>query len=242
MKPTLLISGCSHAAGSEIDGTEDSAYNRAHSFGAKLADKLGYTPVNIAVTGATNSGIARSVLEWFSTEYNSNNKVFVLVAWTESSRLEVPMKRNYPYIKSNASISWFPKSSNKYMRVNMGYPGGDLEERKLVPYYQEFVARDLNYLELQGANYVLQLEYFLKMKKVDYVMCNTMDMFTQKPHLDFYLDKIDKAKFMDLGSRGFYWKYKEAGYKHQDSRYWHHDETPHTLYAEELYNFTQQNK
>ena len=27
----LLIAGCSHAAGSEIDGDEDSQYNRDHS-------------------------------------------------------------------------------------------------------------------------------------------------------------------------------------------------------------------
>lgn len=240
MKPTLLISGCSHAAGSEIDGTQDSKFNRSHSFGAKLADKLGYTPVNIAMTGATNSGIARSVLEWFDTQYTTGTEVFVLVAWTESSRLEVPMARNYPYHRSNPSADWFSNSAKNYMRVNMGYPGGDLEERKLVPYYQEFVARDLNYLELQGANYVLQLEYFLKMKKIEYAMCNTMDMFTQTPHLDFYLNKIDKTRFMDLGSRGFYWKYKEAGYQQQNSKYWHHNEMPHSLYAEELYNFIQQ--
>lgn len=240
MKPTLLISGCSHAAGSEIDGTQDSQYNRTHSFGAKLADRLGYTPVNIAMTGATNSGIARSVLEWFYTHYTPGMKVFVLVAWTESSRLEVPMNRIYPYNNSNPNVDWFSNSANSYMRVNMSHPGGDPEERSLIPYYQEFVARELNYLEIQGANSVLQLEYFLKMKQVEYVMCNTMDMFTEKTHLDFYLNKIDRTRFMDLGSRGFYWKYKDAGYSHQNAAYWHHDETPHTMYADELYNFIQQ--
>lgn len=32
----MLVTGCSHAGGSEIDGTEDSAYNREHSFGNVL--------------------------------------------------------------------------------------------------------------------------------------------------------------------------------------------------------------
>ena len=36
----LLIAGCSHAAGSEIDGKEDSKYNREHSYGALVAKKL----------------------------------------------------------------------------------------------------------------------------------------------------------------------------------------------------------
>ena len=65
----MLIAGCSHAAGSEINGTEDSIYNRQQSFGARLASKLGYRPINIASNGASNSGIARSVLKWFEKYY-----------------------------------------------------------------------------------------------------------------------------------------------------------------------------
>ena len=57
-----LIAGCSHSAGSEIDGNQDSSYNRDNAFGSVLAKKLGYRPLNISVTGATNSGIARSIL------------------------------------------------------------------------------------------------------------------------------------------------------------------------------------
>jgi hypothetical protein len=33
----LLIAGCSHTAGSEIDGSEDSKHNRKHSYGNQLA-------------------------------------------------------------------------------------------------------------------------------------------------------------------------------------------------------------
>jgi hypothetical protein len=54
----LLIAGCSHAAGSEIDGTEDSIYNRQHSFGNLLAEKLGRRPINIASSAANNQCIA----------------------------------------------------------------------------------------------------------------------------------------------------------------------------------------
>jgi len=62
-KKIMLIAGCSHTAGSEIDGTEDSKYNRLHSYGGILAEKMGYIPVNIAEPGSTNSTIARSVLQ-----------------------------------------------------------------------------------------------------------------------------------------------------------------------------------
>ena len=61
----LLIAGCSHTAGSEIDGKEDSASNRKHSLGGIVAKKLNRKPINISQVGATNSGIARQVLQWF---------------------------------------------------------------------------------------------------------------------------------------------------------------------------------
>ena len=61
----LLIAGCSHAAGSEIDGNEDSQYNRDHSFGALVAKKLKRKPVSIAQVGATNTGIADKLCNGF---------------------------------------------------------------------------------------------------------------------------------------------------------------------------------
>ena len=67
----MLIAGCSHTAGSEINGLEDSVYNRQKSYGNQLAYKMGYTPVNIAEPGSTNPTIARSILQWFSEKYNS---------------------------------------------------------------------------------------------------------------------------------------------------------------------------
>ena len=67
----LLIAGCSHAAGSEIDGTEDSSYNRQYSFGNLLANKLGCRAINISSSASNNQCIARTILEWFSECYNS---------------------------------------------------------------------------------------------------------------------------------------------------------------------------
>ena len=66
----LLIAGCSHSAGSEIDGKEDSAANRKNSFGGLIAKNLKRRPINISHVGATNSGIARQVINWFEKEYD----------------------------------------------------------------------------------------------------------------------------------------------------------------------------
>lgn len=239
-KRIMLIAGCSHAAGAEIDGSEDSAYNRQNSFGNILAEKLGRTPVNIASSGSTNPTIARSILEWFSKEYNPNTMdVFVLVAWTESSRLELPVERIQWYEVSNPSIDWISESSRPYLRINQGWTGADSWEKDLLPGYQRFIAENLVYLEITSANLVLQIQYFLKMHSIDYLMCNTMHMFGNDHHVSFYTGLIDHTKYVSYNDNknDFYWKYRNLGYNNPKAKYWHHNEIPHGLYATELYDF-----
>ena len=232
----LLIAGCSHTSGSEIDGSEDSIFNRQHSFGNLLAKKFGYDPINIASPGATNPTIARSIIEWFSTEYTAGDKVFVLAAWTESSRMEIPMSRITWYDQHNPCHDWFSASSRRYLRINSGYMGGTDDERELIPAYHRFMVNNETYLQITSANAVLQIQYFLKMHQVDYVMCNTMHMFTPNDYIQFYIDQIDNAKYMDM-SDSFFWKYKNSGHENTKAKYWHHGEVPHQLYADELYSF-----
>lgn len=236
----MLIAGCSHTAGSEIDGTEDSKYNRQHSYGGVLADIMGYKPVNIAEPGSCNQTIARAILEWFNTQYNSNSMdVFVMVGWTESTRMEVPWHRESWYEEHNPYHDWYAQSGRWYMRVNSGWPGGDPEEMKVIPEYQKFMALNQEYLEISCANLVLQLEYFFKFNNINYVMCNTMPMFGQSRQVQFYVNLIDSSRYLHLrdSDRAFFWWYRNQGYENPKAKYWHHDEVPHKLFAEELYNF-----
>ncbi len=245
MKKIMLIAGCSHTAGSEINGTEDSKYNRQHSYGNQLAYKLGYEPINFAEPGSTNPTIARSILEWFRNNYKPEEmKVFVLIGWTESTRMEVPFHRTSWYDFHNTHHDWFSESGRDYLRINMGWEGIDPEERELIPAYHRFMANNTQYLEIVSANAVLQLQYFLKMHKVDYTMCNVMHMFTSDKHLDFYTSLIDTTKYMNMDDNdlSFYTRYKNEGYTNPKAKYWHHDETPHRLYAEELFKFIGENK
>lgn len=242
MKKIMLIAGCSHAAGSEIDGTEDSKYNRDHSFGGLLARKLGYEPINIASNGGTNPTIARSVLEWFSSNYNKNEmEVVVLIAWTESSRIEIPVNRSCCYHMANPASDLQSSTDNFYLRINQGFMGGTPEEINIMPYYHKFIANHLEYLEILSVNYILQIQYFLKMHQINYIMCNTLHMFTQSNCLKFYIDQIDSSKYIDFNNNdnAFYWYYRNAGHENPKAKYWHHGEIPHKLYAEKLYTFIQ---
>ncbi len=240
MKKIMLIVGCSHAAGAEIDGTQDSSYNRQNSFGNILASMMGYTPINIASSGAANPTIARLALEWLSQNYDpSAMEVFVTVSWTESSRIELPSEQGTDYASANRTADWLSVYDPRYLRINQGWPGGDGYEKRVTPYYQKFIASNLTYLEILSANLVLQLQYYLKSMGIKYVMCNTMHMFSRNTHTEFFLDLIDKTHYIDCedNDRAFYWNYKNAGFENPKAQYWHHNEEPHRLYAEKLFNF-----
>ena len=242
----MLIAGCSHTAGSEIDGQEDSPYNRQKSYGNQLAEKMGYIPINIAEPGSTNPTITRAILEWFSKIYDPNEmEVFVMVGWTESTRMEIPWHRPTWYSAHCPFGDWASETSSNFLRINMGWTGSLPEEKLLIPEYHMFMAKNEKYLEILSANNVLQIQYFLKSKNIDYVMCNTIHMFgPRNRYIQFYIDQIDSNKYYNMKNpeESFYTKYKNLGYTNSKAKYWHHNETPHALYADELYNFIEANK
>lgn len=242
----MLIAGCSHAAGSEIDGTQDSKYNRQHSFGNILSSKLGYTSINMAEPGSTNPTIARSILQWFSEKYDADTmEVFVLIGWTDVTRMEVTVQENNWNPNSMSFNDYLASSGKDYNRINMGWPGVWPKEKIFIAEYHKFIAKNENYLEILSANLMLQIQYFLQSNKINYLMCNSTHMFGKhNKSTEFYLDLIDSAKYYNMrdNEQSFYIKYKNAGYTNPKAKYWHHNETPHALYADELYIFLEANK
>lgn len=242
----MLIAGCSHAAGSEINGLEDSVYNRQHSFGNLVAFNYGYRPINIAQNGMTNSGITRSILKWIEKCYDPNTmELFVLVSWTESTRLEIPANRNFWYNGSSKAADWFDETANTYFRINLGWAGGDDEEKALFPDYQKFMVENEKYLELTSINNVLLVQYLLKSKNIKYIMCNAMHMFTlPSKHNQELLTLVDSSKYYKMKNNEdcFFWKYRNLGHTNPKAKYWHHGEEPHKLYAQELCNFIGESK
>lgn len=242
-----LIAGCSHSAGSEIDGTEDSKFNRDNAFGSLLSKKLDREPINIAINGGTNATIARSILNWFGTQYDENTMdVVVVVGWTEPSRLEIPWYHDSCYETGNTASSWFDETSNRYNRVLFGWKGGTPEEKEVFEYFYRFMAEQSTILEIWSANLILQMQYFFKSMGVKYIMCNTLHMFTPDIRsLEPLLNLIDNTCYYDLYStqdEAFYWKYRHMGYINEKAKYWHHSIEPHQLFAEELYKFSRENK
>lgn len=239
----LLISGCSHTGGSEIDGSQDSVYNRENSFGGLLAKKLNRRPINCALVAMSNRAIARSVLDWFNKFYDSTTMdVMVLFGWTEAIRIDFPdtYTPGIDYLSANTAADYYSKINERFLQINAGWAGGADWEKEVIPYWHDYQAKHESMCELDCINIVLQMQYFCKMNDVDYLMCNTMKMFSpENSHLQFYIDLIDQSKYMNMldNDKSFYWYYRNAGYSNPKAKYWHHDETPHRLYADELFNF-----
>lgn len=237
----MLIAGCSHAAGSEIDGTEDSEYNRTRSFGNQLSLKLGYKAINIAEPGSTNPTIARSILQWFHEQYDPKTMdVFVLVAWTEVTRMECPWNRPSHYEAAAPHSNYFATVGKHFLRVNLGWEGSDPEEKLLIKDYHKFMVRNEPYLEIVSLNAILQLQYFFNSINVNYLMCNTLHMIGDiNSHNGFYFSLIDQSKYYHMmhSKDSFFIKYKELGYTNPKAKYWHHGEEPHHYYSLELYEF-----
>ena len=248
-KKILLIAGCSHTAGSEIDGTQDSFYNRQSSFGAKVARALGREPVNIAIPANTNVGIARSILNWFHKKYigPESMDINVLCCWTEPTRLEVPSSigqwRDYQSVCPAAD--WFDDTCCHNYRVINGWHGGDKEEQDNLKLWHRVLADQQPYLEYQSWNMILQIQFFLKMHNVPYMMSNAMPFYIHNnPSIKNLISMVDANKYYNLHNpdEAFYEKYKNLGYTNKLAKYWHHGERPHHLYAEELLAFNEEKK
>jgi hypothetical protein len=233
----LLISGCSHAAGSEIDGTHDSASNRQKSFGNILARKLDRKPVNIASGGMSNQGIARGVYSWMNRVYDPDTMdVMVLCAWTDSLRIEIPWSQKPTNYHLFDFADWLCMAHNQYLRMNLAFTSTDKDAEHVTKFYHQYIAENKESLEINSANIVLQMQWFLKHLNIEYVMCNTMKMFHRTVALNFYLQMIDTSKYYHAfnNAQSFWWKYKNEGYTNDLATYWHHGEEPHKLFADEL--------
>jgi hypothetical protein len=241
----MLIAGGSDPAGSEIDGTMDSEYNRQHSFGNLLANKLGYRPINIAMRGVANGAITRSILEWFQLFYKPEEMdVFVLIGWANSSRMDAPCHRPTWYNEQNPNADWTSKTTCDFIQIQHGNKPLNPDEMVIYNSYDAFIIANEAYLEVISATHSLQLQYFFNMHKVPYLQVNTLYQFTKNnTHVKFYLDLIDRKRYLDFDNPNepFYYRYANMGYKNTKAKYWHHGEEPHRLYSEHLYKHITEN-
>lgn len=243
MNKFMLVAGCSHAAGSEIDGSSDSVYNRQHSFGNVLAKNLGYDAVNICQLGFTNSGIARSVINYYIRHQVKPS--FVVVSWTDSIRVEAPFHPGINYKTVNTAIDWYDDTAEDYIRISALINHiSEESERETILDYQSFTIRNEFYNEINNMLHILNLQNFLKLHQIPYIMVNTNYMF-EKMHstLRWYFRLVDAKRYPNFSDNkeNFYPKYKALGYTNPLAKYFHHGEEAHLHYSKYLQDYIIEN-
>jgi hypothetical protein len=246
MASKLLIAGCSQAAGHEINGEQDCEYNRQHSFGNLLAQRLDREPVNVAQGGLSNAGIVRSVMTWFHEVHDPADDVAVLVAWSEACRLDIPQSPEVDY--ANPAADHYFNSHRDFLQVNISMeitPEMNENEQRNILCAQRFMIEQQAYCEIQTMQNIMMLQNYFAARGVQYLMCSTMELYNAnslgRPNkwTRHYLPFVNTDVFMDFNDPDawFYWHYRNAGYENPLAKYWHHDEEPHALYADKLYDY-----
>jgi len=174
----LLVNGCSHAAGAEIDYEwQDNCYDKA--FGRWCADSLGYDYENLAISGASQDRIIRTTIEWVGKNYKRKD-LFAVIMWSGPSRTEFYRKDDF--------VNIVPSNDHLYKKEfsNIEYL-----------YYKSYVAvQDAFSQDIKFYNNVILLQNYLKYFNIPYVFLNaTQAMNSHYSKLDYLDIQVDSTKY-----------------------------------------------
>lgn len=234
----VLINGCSHSAGSEIEGSGigEGNYNRENSFGAQFAKALNCSYTNIAYPGASNDYIARTTLYWILDNKELAKRTLFLIHWTGTDRTEyfydegktsafdfIPFKpdTNVTHLHPQHYPDWAPKQWTKNLDV--------LSNQLFLNHTQ---------WDINRYNNIIQTQEFLKSNGYKYVFRNAFQCCENRPRYKYYIDKLDKDNFLhwDNAEESFYDHCINVGYDVEGQQYWHHKLDAHTYWAKKLLN------
>lgn len=231
----VLINGCSHSAGSEIEGSGigEGNYNRNNSFGAQLAKRLGVDYTNIAYPGASNDYIARTTMYWLLDNPQLAKHTLFLIHWTGTDRTE------YFYDSGNTSAFDFIKNAPDTNVAHLHpqhYPDwAPFKWKKNLDVLSNHLFINHTQWDINRYNNIIQTQTLLQ--EHNYVFRNAFQCCENKPRYKYYIDKLDKSRFLhwDNADESFYDHCTNAGFNTDGQQYWHHKLDAHTYWAEKLF-------
>jgi hypothetical protein len=234
----LLINGCSHSAGSEIEGSGigEGDYNRAQCFGAQLARRLDCKYSNLAVPGGSNDYIARSTLYWILENQDLAKDTLFLIHWTGSTRTEFfydgPVDKiywnwiDYSFDKQVGHVHFdhhaniFPKTMNSNLQ--------SIEKSLFI---------NETHWEINKYNNIIQTQTLLKSLNLQYVFGNAFQACAQGERYQKYSNLIDRTKFKNPfdEKESFFENCLANGFSVEGQKYWHHKLEAHTYWTDRLF-------
>jgi len=137
MNKILLSGGCSFTFGHELSDDNNGKTPSKKTWAALLANKVQAEYVSVAAPGSGNSGIARRVFEYISTQ--SIDNIFVIIMWSFTSRYDWAMPRNAILEKTRWATITPWDVSDKQLEVEKQLSGN-------VPHLEEWKNRRENLL------------------------------------------------------------------------------------------------
>lgn len=229
---TLVTIGCSHTAGSMIDGRcGTSWYNKEHSYGGVLAKKLGMTHYNLGVPGGSNQYIYRATIRFINNFMHPQDDYIFLLGWTSTLRMELRYPEKSPYI--HKVIGDF--LDNKYVPFTVGTDPGLYETKDLVEldkmapllFYEDLLATD-------WAVYAYTLQHIFNQKNLRYYMFNSCFELPRISDNSKIVDALDRAYYhkpTDKNSSMLYWGLRNG---YEKTSCWHLKQDGHQAWANHL--------
>ena len=229
---TLVTIGCSHTAGSMIDGRNGTSwFNKQHSFGGVLAKKHGINHYSLGVPGGSNQYIYRSTVRFINNFMHNHDDYIFLIGWTSTNRMEMRYPENSPH--THKVIGDF--LDTKYVPFTIGtnpslYHTNELKQLdKLTPliFYE-------NQLEADWAVYAYTLQHIFRNKNLKYYMFNTCHDLPVNDDNQEIVDKLDTDLYYkptDFDNSMLYWALNQGFEK---TNCWHLKADGHAAWAEYL--------
>ena len=235
----LFVNGCSHTAGSEIEGSGigDGNYNRENCFGAQLANRLGVNYTNIALPGGSNDYINRTSTYWILDNLELAKKSLFLIHWTGSSRSELFFYKNdiekywqfIPYVPDQ-HVGHFHPDHCAYI-----FPQ---TEKHVLSKISKYMFANGDHWEINRYLNIINLQTILEAHQIPYIFRNGFQSCASDNRYSYYQNKINLDKFYKFNdtSESFFEHCVAAGFSVEGQKYWHHRKDAHTYWASRLYD------
>jgi hypothetical protein len=234
----IFINGCSHTAGSEIEGSTlgDSEYNRVQCFGAQLARRLGVDYTNVALPGGSNDYIFRTTNFWIQDNIELAKQSLFLINWTGAARAEyfhngVDNNNWYwmhiPFVPDE-HVGHLHPNSFSYINKHDHSNATSLTRHMFMsePHWQ--INRYMNILNLQS---------MLKVHNIPYIFKNALEFCSNDTRYQYYSSRIDRRNYKGYNdeSESFFEHCLDAGFSIEGQLFHHHKIEAHTYWADKLF-------
>ena len=214
----LIANGCSHTAGAEIEYTQQGeCYEKA--WPKKLADSLGYKPVNLSVSGASDDRVVRTTIEYIGKLKKYPNydpsKFFVVISWPGLHRTE--LYQTFDNEPGFWDEGWMPMVAGNEETYRQQC------SKMAFMYYKAWVMRQNNHqASIKFYLNVLLLQNLLIANSIKYLFWNSgTTLPATYPH---YFNEINHKRFPHIleKEKGYTEILEASGFRHSIFAKWGH--------------------